>query len=588
MDLICPIWYGTYDNKEQIPRILQWGHTFCQRCLMDLRTSNMLSCPTWRSCFSPDVNQLIKNFTILEAKEDVPELKVTFWVKHPSKKARFICEEWKSNVCTNCIVDEHKGHSFSESDGITTEKIAQRKLQVLQKKIDASFAETQMFNEELMDIKDQLEHTQEETIKDINEKLEILYEMLKNKFESLEQDVKQHYKKQNVLMKEAINNLDRRKTGLEKLAAKVTNIISTGAFSNSSKLDRFEEEFIELNRSYSTSFHEFKHCVVSINPQTAGQVFESIGSINNPIVQSNSSNSYQYFNLRRKSVSKAYFFGDSNHQDLILCYDFSKDKWRKKEVPHNLVLQSYSVAIGLSDGTILITGGLNSTFTNVSGSVSLYNPETETWTEKSPLLYNRYTHALAHYGNYVYAIGGRSINGVLESWERYCISMNKWEKIAMLNQRRCTMPAIVYEDMYIYVFGGYEGSGRIDSIEQYDIANDIWLLLKIKFPLSVEAETATLISKNEVLILGGHDNSAGTKDAMIVNLETHKFLKIPPMEHERFLHSAFAYENYAYVIGGVENWVCQRMSINTYKWENITSYESVISNNLQTFSSAWV
>ena len=70
MDLTCPICYGTYDNKEQIPRILQWGHTFCQRCLMDLRTSNMLACPTCRSWFSPDVNQLIKNFTILEAKDE--------------------------------------------------------------------------------------------------------------------------------------------------------------------------------------------------------------------------------------------------------------------------------------------------------------------------------------------------------------------------------------------------------------------------------------------------------------------------------------------------------------------------------------
>ena len=83
------------------------------------------------------------------------------------------------------------------------------------------------------------------------------------------------------------------------------------------------------------------------------------------------------------------------------------------------------------------------------------------------------------------------------------------------------MPAVVFEDSYIYVFGGYEGSGRIDSIEQYDITNDVWIPLPIKFPLSVEAESATLISSNEIMVLGGHDNSAGTKDAMIVNLETH-------------------------------------------------------------------
>lgn len=33
---------------------------------MDLRTSNILTCPTCRSYFSPDVKQLIKNFTILD------------------------------------------------------------------------------------------------------------------------------------------------------------------------------------------------------------------------------------------------------------------------------------------------------------------------------------------------------------------------------------------------------------------------------------------------------------------------------------------------------------------------------------------
>lgn len=100
------------------------------------------------------------------------------------------------------------------------------------------------------------------------------------------------------------------------------------------------------------------------------------------------------------------------------------------------------------------------------------------------------------------------------------------------------MPAVVFEDSCIYVFGGYEGNGRIDSIEQYDVSNDVWNVLHIKFPLSVEAETAVLISANEVIILGGHDNSAGTKDAMTFNLETMHFNKLPPMPYARFLHCA--------------------------------------------------
>lgn len=152
------------------------------------------------------------------------------------------------------------------------------------------------------------------------------------------------------------------------------------------------------------------------------------------------------------------------------------------------------MAIGLNDGCILITGGLNSTFTNVSGSVYMYNTENELCTEKASLMQSRYTHSLAHTGNFVYAIGGRCINGVLDSCERYSINLNRWEKISSLNQKRCTMAAVVYEENYIYIFGGYEGTGRIDSIEQYDVMNDHWAILPIKFPLSVEAESATLIS----------------------------------------------------------------------------------------------
>ena len=55
MDITCPICYGTYNDKDKIPRILHCGHTFCQICLMDLRTSNILTCPTCRKFFSPEV-----------------------------------------------------------------------------------------------------------------------------------------------------------------------------------------------------------------------------------------------------------------------------------------------------------------------------------------------------------------------------------------------------------------------------------------------------------------------------------------------------------------------------------------------------
>ena len=156
--------------------------------------------------------------------------------------------------------------------------------------------------------------------------------MLKNRVETIQQTVKQHYKKQGVYMKEAMNNLERRKKALNKLEEKVQEMQGTSPpnpSSSYSKIERFEEEFVKINRSYESPFHNFKHCTVSINPQNAEQVFENIGTIKNPIVASNSSHSYQFFNLNNLPIKKAYFFGDSNNQDLILLYDFEKDRWSK-------------------------------------------------------------------------------------------------------------------------------------------------------------------------------------------------------------------------------------------------------------------
>lgn len=32
------------------------------------------------------------------------------------------------------------------------------------------------------------------------------------------------------------------------------------------KIERIEEEFIQINRSYDSPFHQFKHCTVGLNP----------------------------------------------------------------------------------------------------------------------------------------------------------------------------------------------------------------------------------------------------------------------------------------------------------------------------------
>lgn len=66
---------------------------------------------------------------------------------------------------------------------------------------------------------------------------------------------------------EAQKNIERRKNNLEKLNGKLQTLVK-GGVQNESKLERLEEEFTSINRSYDSPFHQFKHCTIGLNPQS--------------------------------------------------------------------------------------------------------------------------------------------------------------------------------------------------------------------------------------------------------------------------------------------------------------------------------
>ena len=102
-----------------------------------------------------------------------------------------------------------------------------------------------------------------------------MIEMLKNRKDTLAKAVKQHYKKQGIFLMEAKKNVERRKTNLVKAQQKITNLQEKQvAAQNESRLERIEEEFLHINKTFDSPFHQFKHCKVNLNPQIANQMFE--------------------------------------------------------------------------------------------------------------------------------------------------------------------------------------------------------------------------------------------------------------------------------------------------------------------------
>ena len=78
-----------------------------------------------------------------------------------------------------------------------------------------------MFEEDIAEIEEQLQQEQENTISELDEKLELMIEMLKNRKDTLAKAVKQHYKKQSIFLMEAKKNVERRKTNLTKVQQKL-------------------------------------------------------------------------------------------------------------------------------------------------------------------------------------------------------------------------------------------------------------------------------------------------------------------------------------------------------------------------------
>jgi len=107
--------------------------------------------------------------------------------------------------------------------------------------------------------------------------------MLKNRKDTLAKAVKSHYKKQEIFLLEAQKNVERRNLNLNKINSKLQALIKAPTQSEN-KLERLEEEFIQINKTYDSPFHQFKHCTVGLNPQIVNQMFDTIGTLKYNVV----------------------------------------------------------------------------------------------------------------------------------------------------------------------------------------------------------------------------------------------------------------------------------------------------------------
>ena len=208
-------------------------------------------------------------------------------------------------------------------------------------------------------------------------------------------------------------------------------------------------------------------------------------------------------------------------------YDPATDEW-KALAP--MPTKRGAAAAGVFGGKLYVTGGANSLPGvkengihptrphNVMGTVEEYDPSTNAWRTRRPLLLPRNHHVTAAAGDKLYVIGGRVgsafITGTsnnVDLVETYDPAADLWSARLRMPTARSAMGWGVYDNRYIVTAGG-EGQDQrflaaFKSVEAFDTTLNRWLVLP-SMPRQRHGLAAGVVG-NRFYAVSGDAQSAG-------------------------------------------------------------------------------
>ena len=230
------------------------------------------------------------------------------------------------------------------------------------------------------------------------------------------------------------------------------------------------------------------------------------------------------------------------------------DKWEKlADIPTG---RSYSSACEVN-GKIYVIGG-SATDKSCMNVMEVYDPKTNTWDISiAPMPTSRTDFCAAVVNGKIYVIGGTKghtiSGGELDVVEVYNPLTDTWEtKTPMLVARRASACGVIGNK--IYVAGGSPTSwwgSNTNKLDVYDPATDTWDITKADMLKSLFGPTGAVLGDKFYLIGGLHSGTwTGQKWVQIYDPATNSWELGPNLMYERFAHSVEVVDGKLYVIGG--------------------------------------
>ncbi|CAM6000928.1 unnamed protein product, partial [Sphagnum balticum] len=225
----------------------------------------------------------------------------------------------------------------------------------------------------------------------------------------------------------------------------------------------------------------------------------------------------------------------------------------------------YHGGVVLNDGSVFVCGGSYgvSTAADTLATTEIYNVTTKTWAASSNMQYGRFFHTVTLLQNGTVLITG--------GFDTTLTAANTWEIFSAkgatlstygttMNSKRAEHTATLLNDGNVLLCGGYSSydsstywtvsSNYLSSCEIFSYTKHTFNLTTVSMTSARALHTASLLSNGNVLLVGGYIGSI-VSGAEIYYYLTQNFSSVPSLNTPRCKHVAFTLSNGGVaVIGG--------------------------------------
>jgi N-acetylneuraminic acid mutarotase len=206
--------------------------------------------------------------------------------------------------------------------------------------------------------------------------------------------------------------------------------------------------------------------------------------------------------------------------------------------------------VGVANGILYAVGGIGGPSGPIREMVEAYDPATNMWTAKGPMPAPRWgAFAVGVVNGILYVVGGGNFDSTLQAYDP---ATNEWTSRAPMPTGRNYLAAGVINGI-LYAVGGSccspgHGGSILSTVEAYNPTTNSWTA---KAPMLTPRMKFAVGVVNGTLYAVGGAGFIGTVEAY--NPTTNAWTMKAPMPSARFLHAVGVVNGILYVVGGLSS-----------------------------------